>query len=59
MQGPTSEAIDKTIIVLSYGASTKIIKMALMLQGFTSQKADIIIRWAKQHIVKDKDGNTT
>lgn len=59
MQGPTSEAIDKTIIVLSHGGSTKLIKVALMLQGFTPQKADIIIRWAKQHIIRNKDGNTT
>ena len=57
--GPTAEAIDKTIIVLLHGGSIRIIKAALILQGFTPQKADIIIRWAQQHIARNKDGNGT
>ena len=44
------DAIQATTKALKIGASVSIMKLALISDGFTPEKADIIIKWANQTI---------
>lgn len=46
------ETVPLTIRALKAGINKEIIRFALVVDGVSAKNADIIIRWAVQHIIK-------
>ena len=51
----TEEYINITARAIKDGIHINLIKAALIQEGFTSKKVDVIVRWALQILKKVKD----